>query len=326
MFVRYQALVVRTLNLKDACIQSFGRHETFHLRYGWLKQAYDHTLKDDSVFSREDAPVVLGVGKNMVRAMKFWALASKILENKSAGKRDVRVATTELGREIFGDRGGLDPDLEKPQTAWIAHWLLLAPPCRLPAWWAIMNEFQDEVSPVADLAEAAASAVYSVDGWKPSRQSIKRDVEVFLHTYLSKKGREPTEDYLDCPLRTLGLLRQQEKDVRFAFGRKPGLSPLVVAYACLDFVGRAEIPGRTVSINKLALEKGGPGRAFKISEADTADMLSEAAEACSVLSVSYANGTPNMTFKGEPQDAAYRVLREAYGKAPDRRRVAEVLA
>lgn len=326
MFVRYQVLVVHLLNVKDACAQSFGRHETFHLRYGWLKQAYDHSLKDENVFSLEDAPVILGVGKNMVRSMKFWALAAKILENKTIGKRDVRVAPTELGKDIFGDRGGLDPDLEKPQTVWLAHWLLLAPPCRLPAWWAIMNEFQDEVSSAADLTKAATSTVCSVDGWKPSKQSVKRDVEVFLHTYLSKKGREPTEDYLDCPLRTLGLLRQQDKDVRFAFGRKPGLSPLVVAYACLDFVDRARIPGRTISINKLALEKGGPGRIFKISEADTADMLSEAAEMCSVVSVRYANGTPIMTFKGEPQDAACQVLYEAYGKAPSRRRVAEVLA
>lgn len=308
------------MRLEDAALPVFGRHETFHLRYGWLKQAYDHALDDRDVFAREDAPVVLGVGKNMVRAMKFWALAAKVLD--SGPSKKTWAAPTYLAHAVFDDRG-LDPYLEKPQTVWLVHWMLLAPPCNLPVWWAIMNGSQAEVSSATDLAEEVASAVYAVDGWKPSKQSVKRDIDVFLHTYLSK-GKEPTEDYLDCPLRTLGLLQQQDKDVRFAFGRKSGLSPLIVAYACLDFVSRAEIPGRTVSVNKLALEKGGPGRAFKISESDMAEMLSEAAGKCDAVAVSHANGVPSMTFKDEPRSAAIRVLGQAYGRNVSDLRVAEV--
>lgn len=314
------------MRLDDSALQAFGRHETFHMRYGWLKQAYDHSLKDQDVFSRDDAPIVLGVGKNMVRSMKFWALAAKVLEVKE-GSRRARAAPTDLGRALFNDRGGLDLDLQRPETVWLIHWLLLAPQCCLPTWWAIMNGSGTGVYSAADLLEEAESAVYSVDGWKPSRQSIKRDTDVFLHTYLSKKDKEPTEDYLDCPLRTLGLLQQQDKDVRFVSGRKGGLSPLVVAYACLDFVARAEIPGRTISVNKLALEKGGPGTAFKISETDMAEMLDEAAGACGAVSVSHANRMPNMTFEGSAKDAALQVLYAMYGRSvPGRRQAAEALA
>ena len=313
------------MRLEDSALPVFGRHETFHLRYGWLKQAYDHSVKDADVFSRDDAPVVLGVGKNMVRSMKFWALAAKVLRSKTGAKKGL-TGPTDLGRIMLDDKG-LDPDLERPETVWLVHWLLLAPPCSLPAWWAIMNESRAEVSSAVDLSQEAASAVYSVVGWKPSKQSVKRDIDVFLHTYLSKKGQEPTEDYLDCPLRTLGLMRHQDRDVRFAFGRKLGLSPLVVAYACLDFVHRSGIPGRTVSVNKLALEKGGPGMAFKISETDITEMLSEAADACSAVSVSYANGMPNMTFRGKAEDAALQVLYKVYGrKAPGKRKARGVLA
>lgn len=314
------------MRLEDSTRSMFGRHETFHLRYGWLKQAYDHALDDRDVFSRDDAPVILGVGKNMVRSMRFWALAAKILENKT-GARKARAVSTDLGRAIFNDRGGLDPDLDRPETVWLTHWSLLAPPCYLPTWWAIMNGSGTGVYSAADLLEEAESTVYAVDGWKPSKHSVKRDTDVFLHTYLSKKDKEPTEDYLDCPLRTLGLLRQQDGDVRFVSGRKPGLSPLVVAYACLDFVNRAEIPGRTISVNKLALEKGGPGMAFKLSETDMAEMLSEAADSCGAVSISHANGTPNMTFKGGARDAAFQVLYAAYDRrAPARRRAVEALA
>ena len=299
------------MRLEESALPIFGRHETFHLRYGWLKQAYNHSLKDGDVFSRDDAPVTLGVGKNMVRSMKFWALADKVLRHKT-GTKNGRTIPTDLGHIMFGDRG-LDPYLGEPETAWLIHWWLLAPPCSLPAWWAIINEARVEVSSATDLVQEATSAVYSVDGWKPSKQSIKRDIDVFLHTYFSKKSKKTIDDYLDCPLRVLGLMLHQDKDVRFVFGRKHGLSPLVVAYACLDFVDRVEILGRTVSINKLALEKGGPGMAFKISEADMTDMLSEVADTCSAVSVSHVNGMPNMTFKGKAGDAALQVLHAVYG-------------
>ncbi|MCX7092698.1 MAG: DUF4007 family protein [Methylobacter sp.] len=51
---------------------SFGRHETFVLRYSWLTkgfQAFDH---DKAIFSSDKSTIELGVGKNMVNAIKYW--------------------------------------------------------------------------------------------------------------------------------------------------------------------------------------------------------------------------------------------------------------
>ena len=48
---------------------AFARHETFHPRFGWFKKGYDLALGDAQVFLRDDAPVRLGVGKNMVRSL-----------------------------------------------------------------------------------------------------------------------------------------------------------------------------------------------------------------------------------------------------------------
>ena len=42
----------------------FSRHETFHPRFGWLKKGFDKAHEDNAIFSKESAPVVLGVGKN----------------------------------------------------------------------------------------------------------------------------------------------------------------------------------------------------------------------------------------------------------------------
>jgi hypothetical protein len=59
----------------------FAGHETFTLRYGWLKKAVDATLDRQDIFLQDDALVTLGVGKNMVRAIRHWGLVTGVLED-----------------------------------------------------------------------------------------------------------------------------------------------------------------------------------------------------------------------------------------------------
>ena len=59
---------------------SFAGHETFPFRYTWLRKAVAATDGDGRVFRRDDAMVVFGVGKNMVRSIRHWGLACGVLE------------------------------------------------------------------------------------------------------------------------------------------------------------------------------------------------------------------------------------------------------
>ena len=62
--------------------------------------------------------VSLGVGKNMVRAVKFWADAAAVT---SAGKtRGQSLEVSPFGRKIFG-KGGHDEFLEDIKTLWLIH-------------------------------------------------------------------------------------------------------------------------------------------------------------------------------------------------------------
>ena len=48
-------------------------HESFPCRYAWLPKAVNRVLKKPDVFvDEQQAMVDLGVGKNMVRAIRFW--------------------------------------------------------------------------------------------------------------------------------------------------------------------------------------------------------------------------------------------------------------
>jgi hypothetical protein len=56
---------------------NFSGHETFPFRYPWLPKAVQGLGRYPDLFAREDALIHLGVGKNMVALIRYWA---KVLE------------------------------------------------------------------------------------------------------------------------------------------------------------------------------------------------------------------------------------------------------
>ena len=109
---------------RDGYHPQLSGHETFPIRYGWLKKAFDAVQESEGqednryVFSGPEAIARFGVGKNMVGSMRHWATVAGVIED-AAG----RIVTTSLGCLIFGNRG-IDPYMEHPATAWLIHWNL----------------------------------------------------------------------------------------------------------------------------------------------------------------------------------------------------------
>ncbi len=292
---------------------TFSHHESFHLRYGWLKKSYNQIQNDPQVFQSVNAPVILGVGKNMVRAIKFWSLASKIIKQDGKSK-NTSMRSTNMGDNIFRDNG-LDPYLEKPDTLWLLHWLLFAPPCRIPVWWIIMNEFPATNIKIEDVTESIIARVTNISEWNtPSPKSIKKDVDVFIHTYTTRQDKLSIEDYLDCPFRQLHMIKQSSRDsMRFVFGKKHGLSPLITAFACLDFIDRAGIKSGSISVSRLATETGSVGNIFKINENDLADLLDGACNESKSIKMRNINGAQHMVFDSA-KNASEDMLYQIYGK------------
>ena len=59
---------------------SFGRNETFNLRYSWLNKGLKEFNNNKDVFSAKEAPLILGVGKNMVNSIKYWLNAYQVID------------------------------------------------------------------------------------------------------------------------------------------------------------------------------------------------------------------------------------------------------
>jgi hypothetical protein len=260
----------------------FSGHETFPLRQLWLRKAYVQVAflgeqAPKEVFSGDDAIERFGVGKNMVSAIRHWALACDVI--RKHGKDGFTVG--DIGDLLFGEQG-CDPYLEQDATIWLVHWLLAGRAMRSATWYVIFNFVQSQTFRSTDVV--ALLNEYAADSKAVrSNTTLSRDVEVCLRSYTSVGQKSATEDSAEPLLSDLGLLSVSAKDTyRFHRGPQYSLPDEVFVYALLDFWRRWEANATstqsTLSFNAIAHDYGSPGRVFKLDEDSVGDRLSRIAE------------------------------------------------
>ncbi|MDW8350584.1 MAG: DUF4007 family protein [Anaerolineae bacterium] len=260
---------------------SLGGHEKFVFRYGWLKKGVDALLRNPAVFAAEDAIAVLGVGKNMVRSIRFWGLALGVFEEVASKKPSSALRVSRLGQALFGDEGW-DPYLEDPATLWLLHWQLATNPARALVWHLAFCDFA-EIEFTKPQMITFVARTFDRLGVEATRASVERDVEVFLRTYvpaMRKPSEWPAEETMDCPLAELGLLGYMpEEDVyRFNPGAKVSLPTAIFGYALLTFLAQVAARRRVVALDECLYRRGSPGQVFRLDENSVAEHM-EALEA-----------------------------------------------
>lgn len=311
--------------LNDAAEHAFARHETFHPRYGWFSKAYlaaqRAAIEGKDLFLAEDATVELGVGKNMVKAIRFWGWAAKLLaEKENPNNTRVPLTVPSLnGVAIFDENNGLDPYIELPGTLWVLHWWMLRPITKLPVWWLTFHRFGAVEFIEEDLIKFVMDEIDKA-GWKrPSESSIRKDVSCLLRMY-SRIGEDSAsiDDLLDCPMRELGLIepsRGEKNRYRFVLGSKPTLPDLVLVYACLDWMALQGSASSTMTVNRLATAIGSPGRAFRMNEASLLETLGRIQTSFKTVRLSMGAGVPMLACDGDPLKEAEKALSAYYRRA-----------
>ncbi len=295
---------------------AFARHETFHPRVGWLSKAVAAVAADGHVFADERAPITLGVGKNMTRAIRYWGLATKVIEEvPGEGGRSPGLRPTPLGHTLLGPEGW-DRYVEDPRTSWILHWMLLRPPVIAPVWWWMFFEFDcAEFAPV----ELERFALRRVEEWgweRPAASSIQKDVDCAIRMY-GRRSRKIEDDSLDSPFAALRLIEPSPADNhrwRFVSGAKEDLEPEVIAYAAIEAMEGWDPTAKTTTVARLATGRGGPGRAFRISERDIADALRSVASHEPLLEVASPAGLSQLVIRDHPARLRRHLLASLYGR------------
>jgi hypothetical protein len=261
----------------------FSGHETFPCRYTWLPKAVLGLRKNPLLFSEEDdAMVSLGVGKNMVRAIRFWADAAQVaIPDRSSNGLTV----SEFGKAIFGTRGH-DEYLEDIRTLWLIHWKFSTNTEQpLFAWHFLLNFWHRPDFTRSEIVNAFSLEALRL-GKKLSPVTLENHFTTFIHTYIPTRGRkgEVIEDNLDCPLVELDLIREigerpqkdsnrRESIYSFRVEEKPEISTELFTYCLNDFWNKYHSNEKTLSFREIAVGAGSPGQVFKLPEKDVRERL-----------------------------------------------------
>lgn len=304
----------------------FSGHETFPLRQLWLRKAYvavtdaagdeKAPINPKDVFAPEVGIRRFGVGKNMVAAIRHWALACDVLKEE---KGQLSIGT--VGHTLMAPRGGLDPYFEKPATAWLIHWLLAGRAHRSTSWWWVFNRVTAQVfdtDSVADMLFATAQQ----HGIRVSRVTLKRDIEVCMRCYLPRRDGREADDAAEPLLADLGLVSELHSgSFQFRRGAQASLLDGVFGYALLEYWESKDFATdskqATLSFETIAHEYGAPGRVFKLDERSVGERLTNLEEITEgQLAWTDSAGIRQISRKlrETPVKLKHSLLRHAYGK------------
>jgi hypothetical protein len=294
-------------------------HESFSCRYAWMPKVLRGLRRDPRLFNNEDSAMVeLGLGKNMIRSARFWALAMGLITTQRSD-----LIITPFGATIF-DENGLDPYLEDIRTLWLLHWKLATGVTQpLLAWDYLLNRWHEPELIPSTAIRALQREVAKFDQVS-STTTVDQHFNTFIHTYVPSRGRKGLvqEDNLDCPLVELNLiLRVGERDVDeareaiYVFRRedKPEITAELFLY-CLDDFWQCRHPdAATLTFNELAHGHGSPGQIFKFSEDDLRSRL-EAIGRFESSPFTYSESTQLQQVRRQITRNPVKLLKLAYRK------------
>lgn len=237
----------------------------------------------------------LGVGKNMVHSVKFWADAAQVIQDCEGGGYQV----SQFGRDILG-YDGYDPFLEHPETLWLLHWKISTNPTRPLFHWQQLLNFWHRPEFTETEALSFLEKALPKGREKIAKRTLSDGFRVFVNSYVPSRNRKNAiaEDNLDCPLVELNLIRnagerrdaQENREMIYAFNHepKPTITPELFAYCLADFWKNNAKYAEEKSLLARAIcsEPGSPGQVFKLPELSVTHLLegiSTATQGCLVF-------------------------------------------
>ena len=288
---------------------SFSGHDSFQCRLMWLKKGYDF-LDSGRNFNEDAAGIVLGVGNNMVRSIRFWM--------RAFGLTDEQDNLMDFSHLMFGrNEAGLDPFLEDEATLWILHYRLVTIGYA-STYNLIFNEFRkskieftkNDYLHFINLKLEERSQSVSVN-------SINEDFVVFVKLYLNTDGIKDKEDSFSGILTELNLLDffvKQKEDAKkesenvyyIAPNERPALPEVAVLYAILEN-GNYQ---NSISLNQLEVDENSPGSVFALTKAGLYNKLKEMTKTLGYGVLSEQAGIRELQFQNKPTSA--EILRHYY--------------
>ena len=204
-------------------------HEKFALRDGWLTKGLSIIDKRPDAFLGSEGPDLFGIGNNMVKSLRYWMKAFKLIEENPG----VGAKLSELGKIILQN----DVYLEKNFTLWILHSQIAKNIADATTWYMFFNKCnvidmeKDEIEKI--LYREISQYVM---GQPFSENSLKNDVDVLLNMYSKNTMNREPEDKSQSPFANLGLVKNTENLYSQTSPKRRDIDEWVVLYELAEMM------------------------------------------------------------------------------------------
>lgn len=281
---------------------TFSGHESFQCRHLWLKKGYDFVSNKNS-FNSDDAVVELGVGKNMVNAIRYWMKAFNLLS-----REDV---LTPLAHKLLAD-DGWDPYLEDEGTLWLLHYQLVKNGFA-STYSIVFNELRREkieftkenfISIVKRKSETEKS-------FQINERTLAEDFAVMTKMYLrSESSSKDKEDSLSGLLTDLDLVKNYSKSKEdfliIENDERPEVPAEIILYVILD----NENFDRSINLNAIENNFNSVGSVFAINRPGIVNKIERLAAKSKTMVFNDHAGIKELQFKVKP--TALSILNRYY--------------
>ena len=254
----------------------FRAHDTFFIRKGWISKGmrYVDSSKGEVFISKTDNPMdVLGIGANMVKALRYWLQATGITEEPRTGKRVQKF--TDFGKLIYEH----DKYIEEMGTLYLLQYKLATNYDSATSWYYFFNEFSLSDFSKDDFSSQISNYIKMTEPEvNVATRSIEDDFACIINTYVPRYKTMPSkvsaENNIDCPLGELGLIDVLKKDRNNIVYKKtiPTVSSfnpwIILAVIHSNSNGRKEI-----GLNELLTAKENIGKVFNLDSITMLDVL-----------------------------------------------------
>jgi hypothetical protein len=243
--------------------ERFSGHESFVCRYGWLPKVHRAVMNAPKIVKdEENAMQTLGIGRNMVKSLQFWAESAGIIEANDAGGH----APGPLGTLLLSDEGW-DPHLESLESLWLIHWRL-STKANMAAWNLVFGEAKlvrfERPRLMAALKDRGVNLARSL-----ADSTVDQHMSILINSYLpsSRNG----DDTSWCPLQDLGMLKvDMTEDGRSIYrtdiSSPIGLTGRAFAIALLDYMSSRGNGNWSIDLQSVLKGEFSPGLVFRLDE------------------------------------------------------------
>ena len=251
----------------------FRAHDTFFIRKGWLSKGMRCIANQPDVFiSRDENPMdVLGIGANMVKALRYWLQAVGLTEEPIKGRRIQRF--TDLGEIVYQH----DTYIEELGTLCLLQYCLASQEDEATAWYFFFNEFSMSEFSREDFVDALQKYIkMQANENDYAIRSLNDDFQCIINTYLPRYKTNPggvsPENNIDCPFGELGLvdvLNKRKKTYKKSIPSSGTINPYVALAVIVDNAGTR----KEISLNELLTAPCNIGKVFNLDSITMLDVL-----------------------------------------------------